>query len=327
MVAKFSKIWRKFSDKKSRKQALNNPTNNDRQEAPRDATSPPAAPTNPEVTFNEDSDSLRRAIASPLFKAEPVNGEIAAINLERARENESERPEENASGDITKGSAEKTSTGEDAAKIDAAAATPEIAPETAAGEIAAYDVSDEYASSDTAKSDKQTNQSDTTLSGSHPPCTRSKEGVDDDTEVVKRVSIINTAATRKRVTKYIKKGDEEEEEEEDEKEEEKDLLPLVLRDIASNKISSHLPTDVSASQSIRIVTPIQGVYLVSSPTAHMMITKTESSTPATKMMLLTLMSLQMFIEHMAFVLEWMVDRPIGIPLGSWLRNYLGPLSY
>ncbi|CAG8516490.1 5807_t:CDS:2 [Paraglomus occultum] len=216
MVAKFSKIWKKFSDKKSRKQALNNPTNNDRQEAPRDATSPPAAPTNPEVTFNEDSDSLRRAIASPLFKAEPVNGEIAAINLERSRENESERPEEN-----------------------------EIAPETAAGEITAYDVSDEYASSDTAKSDKQT----------------------------------------------------------------------------------HLPTDVSASQSIRIVTPIQGVYLVSSPTTHMMITKTESSTPATKMMLLTLMSLQMFIEHMAFVLEWMVDRPIGIPLGSWLRNYLGPLSY
>jgi hypothetical protein len=312
MVVKLSKIWRKLSEKKPRKQA---PINNDRQETPRDASSPPAAPTNPEVTFNEDSDSLRRAIASPLFKAEPVNGEIAAISLERSKENESERPEENA-GDITKESAEKTSTDDDATTAAAAA----VAPETAPGEITAYNVSGEYAS-DTAKPDKQTNQSDTTLSGSHPPCTRSKEGVDDETEVVKRVAVINTAT--RRVTKYIKERDEEEEEDE----EEEDLLPVVLKNIASDEIPSHLPTDVSASQSIRIVTPIQGVYLVSSPTSHMMITRKESSTAVTKMLLLTYMSFQMFIEHMAFVLEWMIDRPIGIPLGSWLRYYLGPLSY
>ncbi|CAG8569874.1 10637_t:CDS:2 [Paraglomus brasilianum] len=277
MVGKFGKIWRKLSEKKPRKEAPNKPINNDRQEAPRDTSSPPAAP---EVTFNGDFDSLRRAIASPLFKAEPVNGEIPAINLGECPK------EDETSGDITKESTEKTR------------------------ENTAYNVSEENAS-DTAKSDKQTNQS---LLGSHPPCTRSKEGYGDETEVIKRVSIVNSATMR--VTKYI-----------EDEEDEEDLLPVILKDIASNELPSHLPTDVTASQSIRIVTPIQGVYLVSSPTTHMMITRAESSTPTTNILLLTYMAFQLVIEHMAFILEWIIDRPVGIPLGSWLRYYIGPLSY
>jgi hypothetical protein len=105
-----------------------------------------------------------------------------------------------------------------------------------------------------------------------------------------------------------------------------DAHPLLIHFFTPSFIPT-FPTDVITSQSVHVVTPIQGVYLVETPTTQMMITRLETFTLLAKIFLLTIMTFQLVVEEISSAVEWVVDENVGIPVGRWLRYHLVPTSF